>query len=78
MVVAEDVRRLMESDEGSVLVFVGGKVRVVGVEELASADELHGAMRVASRADLAGRKPNEGDYEDIAAELSTMVSTLGA
>ncbi|OLF17227.1 hypothetical protein [Actinophytocola xanthii] len=75
-----DVRRLLESEDDTVLVYVRGEARVVpaGSED----DELRGALHLTSRREvldqLGGRVPNsDAELDRVAAGLSTALGQLG-
>jgi hypothetical protein len=76
----EDVRRLLESDQGdSVLVLVEGRTEVIGASRLSS-EQYRGALEVISREELVkriGDSPDEHELAEQAALLDTAVSELG-
>ncbi|GAB3220488.1 hypothetical protein [Mycolicibacterium hippocampi] len=77
----DDVRRLLDADDDSVLVLIEGRVEVITGGEID--DEKHrGALEVISRAALlertGGTDLSDHELTEQAAALDTEVSELGA
>ena len=76
---SQDLRRLLDGDEGSILVLVEGRVEVV-TEDQKSDDAFRGALEVISRSELLdriGSRSREDRLEAQAAALDTAVNELG-
>jgi hypothetical protein len=80
MISADDVRRLLQSDEkDAILVVIEGRAEVIGAGRLAS-PEYRGALEVVTRDDLVqrvGETPSDHEISEQAAQLDTAVSELG-
>ncbi|MGB6050041.1 MAG: hypothetical protein WBG14_04170 [Rhodococcus sp. (in: high G+C Gram-positive bacteria)] len=77
----EDVRRLLDADDDSVLVLIEGRAEVITGGEVDD-DEHRGALEVISRAALlertGGTDLSDHELTEQAAALDTEVSELGA
>lgn len=77
---ADDVRRLLASQEDAALVVVEGRAAVVTPEELNSA-EYRGALQIATRQELAQRigrtELSDRELAEQAEDLDTAVRNLG-
>lgn len=77
---ADDVRRLLDADDDSVLVLIEGRTEVLSPTELDD-DEHRGALEIITRADLVERigTADPGDHEltEQAATLDATISELG-
>lgn len=77
---ADDVRRLLASQEDAALVVVEGRAAVVTPEELNST-EYRGALQIATRQELVQRigrtELSDRELAEQAADLDTAVRNLG-
>lgn len=76
---SQDLRRLLDGDEGSALVLVEGRVEVITADQK-SDDAFRGALEVISRSELLdriGSRSSEDRLEAQAAALDTAVNELG-
>lgn len=79
MISADDVRRLLTSDPGSVLVVVGGHASVVSAADV-DAPDYRGALQIISRAELieqVGESLSLRELEEQASALDTAVREIG-
>lgn len=76
---SQDLRRLLDGDEGSTLVLVEGRAEVITADQK-SDEAFHGALEVISRSELLdriGSRSSEDRLEAQAAALDTAVNELG-
>ncbi|BBY31890.1 hypothetical protein [Mycolicibacterium sediminis] len=77
---SEDLRRLLDADDESVLVLIEGRTEVIGSDDVED-EEYRGALEVISRADLVerldGEDPSDHEVEEQAATLDATVDELG-
>ncbi|CAM3314620.1 hypothetical protein KIPE111705_01600 [Kibdelosporangium persicum] len=75
----EDVQRLLDAEvDNAVMVLLEGRVQVVAAADLDS-PQYRGALRVASREDIAKRHGPLGEHElkEVAAQLDMEIAELG-
>lgn len=80
MISEENVKRLLNAEEGAVLVFLEGRADVVSGRQLDS-EQYRGALQVIDWEDLVeriGANPSEHELTEIAAQLDSQVSEMGA
>jgi hypothetical protein len=80
MISTDDVRNLLDAEEGAVLVFLEGRAEVVGPRQL-DTEQYRGALQVIDRDDLVkrlGAEPSEHELVEQAAQLDSQISELGA